>query len=123
MKVNKKIIIIIFVVFAMTIIMANISNADDSGIDTYKYKDIYKSDGDTDIIIDKSGSILGIVQTIGIGIAVIMLSIMGVKYMIASVEEKAKLKEQLIPYVIGSILLFGGSGLLGIIINWVNELN
>jgi len=51
-----------------------------------------------------------------------MLVIIGVKYITASVEEKAQLKETLMPYVIGAILLFGGSGILTIVVNFVREL-
>lgn len=124
MKKNKKIIIKILSVFfitAITLSILNMSKAS-SSIDANVYRDIYEGTSDTDKIISKSGKILGIVQTIGVGVAVIMLSIMGVKYMIASVEEKAKYKEQMLPYLIGAILLFGGSGILGIIIKWANEL-
>lgn len=124
MKKNKKIIIKILSIFfitAITLSILNISKAS-SSIDAKVYRSIYEGTSDTDEIISKSGKILGIVQTIGVGVAVIMLSIMGVKYMIASVEEKAKYKEQMVPYLIGAILLFGGSGILGIIIKWVNSL-
>lgn len=121
MNINKNKKIIAIIVFLIVILTLNISNAG-SDIDTSKYKNIYTSTTDTDTIINKSGKILGVVQTVGIGVAVIMLSVMGVKYMIASVEEKAKYKEQMVPYLIGAILLFGGSGLLGIIIKWVSEL-
>ena len=124
MKKNKKIIIKILSVFfitAITLSILNISKAS-SSIDANVYRNIYEGTSDTDTIINKSGKVLGIVQTIGIGTAVIMLSLMGVKYMVASVEEKAKYKEQMVPYLIGAILLFGGSGILGIIIKWANSL-
>lgn len=60
---------------------------------------------------------LGIIQIIGYGIAVIMLTIMGMKYMYSATGEKAKIKERLIPYVIGAVLLFGA----GLIIEIIKE--
>ena len=35
-----------------------------------------------------------------------MLAVLGVKYMLGSVEEKAEYKKDLIPYFIGAVLLF-----------------
>lgn len=44
---------------------------------------------------------------IGIGVSVIIIGIMGVKIMIGSVEEKAEIKEKMIPYIIGCGVMFG----------------
>lgn len=65
------------------------------------------------------GKVLGAIQVVGIGIAVIMLIAIAVRYITASVQEKAQLKERLVPYLIGAILLFAGSSILSIIANWV----
>ena len=39
--------------------------------------------------------------------AILMLAILGIKYMLGSIEEKAEYKKDLIPYFIGAGLLFG----------------
>lgn len=38
-------------------------------------------------------------------------------------DDKAKIKEKLIPYVIGAVLLFGGSGLLGLVSNFARNMD
>lgn len=63
----------------------------------------------------KIGNILGVVQVIGSLLSVICLIILGVKYMLGSVEEKASYKKTLVPYVIGAIMTLGISNLLNII--------
>lgn len=62
--------------------------------------------------------IIGVIQAAGMSIAVIMLTIIGIKYIMASPEGKADVKNQLSPYLIGCILLFGGSWLIGLIANF-----
>ncbi len=49
--------------------------------------------------------ILGAIQGIGIGISVITLVIIGIKYTFGSVEEKADYKSSMIPYIIGVLFL------------------
>lgn len=63
-----------------------------------------EEDSEAAIIIDK---ILSLITTIGTVISVLMLAILGVKYMLGSVEEKAEYKKDLVPYFIGAALLFG----------------
>ena len=60
-------------------------------------------------------NILGIVRTVGTIAAVIVLIILGIKYMMGSAEEKAEYKKTLMPYIIGAVLV-----LLAVnIVNWV----
>ena len=65
------------------------------------------------------GKLVGALQTIGSIISVAALAILGIKYMISSVEEKAKYKETMIAYVIGCLLVFGISNVTSIIYNLV----
>ena len=52
------------------------------------------------------GKILGILQTVGIVLSVIILVILGIKYMMGSAEEKAEYKKTMIPYLVGAVLIF-----------------
>lgn len=54
-------------------------------------------------------SIMGLVQGVGIGVAVIILVVIGIRYMMGSAEEKAEYKKTMIPYVVGAILIAGAS--------------
>lgn len=55
-----------------------------------------------------SKTMYNILLAVGVAIAVIIGGIIGIKLMTASVEEKAQVKELLVPYVVGCIVVFGG---------------
>lgn len=77
-------------------------------------------DSEAATIIDK---ILSLITTVGTVVSVLMLAILGVKYMLGSVEEKAEYKKDLIPYFIGSILLFGICTIVKILQTLGNSIN
>lgn len=66
--------------------------------------------------------ITGIIYYAGIFISVGALMIIGIKYMLGSVEEKAQYKEVMMPYIIGAVLLFGGVNILKIIETVVKQI-
>lgn len=61
------------------------------------------------------GSVLGIVQVVAIGVAVIMLIVLAIKYISAAPAEKADIKKGLTIYIVGAALLFGATAILQII--------
>ena len=63
----------------------------------------------------KAEIILGVIQTVGTIISVIVLMIIGIKYMLGSVEERSEYKKSMVPYLIGAVLLFSGTALPQII--------
>lgn len=75
---------------------------------TDSMKGINPSTGNS-AIITSGQKILGIVQAVGISTAVIMMVVISIRFMIASAEGKAQIKEQMVPFVIGAILIFGVS--------------
>ncbi len=52
---------------------------------------------------------LGIIRMVGVVLSVLMLIVIGIKYMLGSTEEKADYKKSLLPYVIGAAIVFTGS--------------
>ena len=44
---------------------------------------------------------------IGIIIAVVVAMILGIQFMVASADEKAKVKESVLPFIVGCIVIFG----------------
>ena len=61
------------------------------------------------------GGILGVVSVIGYTFAIGMLLYVGIKYVMASANEKADLKKGSISYVIGAVIIFGASAIIGIL--------
>lgn len=62
-----------------------------------------------------ANSILGIIKAIGTILSVVMAVILGIKYMMGSIDEKAEYKKTMLPYIIGIVLLFAGSQIVGLI--------
>ena len=72
------------------------------------------SNGESEQLISKTNTIIGAVQTIGLIVAVITLTVLGIKYMVGSVSEKAEYKKTMIPYVIGVFFLVAITQILGV---------
>ena len=60
-------------------------------------------------------SIIGILQTVGMVLAVVVLIVLGIKYMMGSAEEKAEYKKTMMPYVVGAALIFAASALAQVV--------
>lgn len=74
-----------------------------------------------DKVAAKAGGVLNVIQVIGIALSIIVLIILGIKYVLGSVEQKAEFKHTMIPYLIGVAILFTGSFLPGFIYNLTND--
>ena len=68
-------------------------------------------------IENKGQSIITILSTAGSILSVVVLVILGIKYMLGSVEEKAEYKRTLLPYVIGASFVFAASTIASVIYN------
>lgn len=62
-----------------------------------------------------AGKILGVVQVIGVAVAVIMLIVLAIKYISAAPNDKAEIKKHAVVYVVGAVVLFAASGILEVI--------
>ena len=71
-------------------------------------------------LTNKIGPILGAINIIGTVASVAVLMVIGIKYMLGSVEQKAEYKKTMITYLIGCILLFGTTAIPNLIYNWLN---
>lgn len=71
----------------------------------------------TEQVTNLGQQIIGIVSTVGIVASVIVLVILGIKYMMGSASEKAEYKKTMLPYLIGAILVFAASSIASIVKN------
>ena len=69
-----------------------------------------------------AGAILAIVQVIGVSVAVIMLIVLAIKYISAAPNDKAEIKKHAVVYIVGAVVLFAASGILGIIRSFAKEI-
>lgn len=114
---NKKsligsvLIISVIIITLLTVIIPTYSYADNS-LDSLGLDDLddYKgTNPGSEKLKSKANIIFLYLRTIGIVVSVVALIVIGIKYMMGSVEEKATYKQTLLPYLIGAILLFTGS--------------
>lgn len=109
---KKRIITIITIFYLVFTILGVINNVNALGLsEVTSIPGLYKDTGNNDqsAAIKMGNLIVSIVRTIGQGIAVITLIIIGIRYLYASSEQKAEYKKSMMPYLIGAILLFAGA--------------
>lgn len=73
-------------------------------------------------IKEVGNKLVGILRTVGIVISVVIMIVIGIKYMMGSASEKAEYKKTMIPYVVGAVLLFGASTLATVIYEFATGL-
>lgn len=111
MKNKKKFIMLILIFFIIIAVMPITCLA----INTEDFKPGNLTSGN--VVSDMGNMIIGVIQVIGIIISVIMLMVLGIKYMVGSVEEKANYKKSMIPYLVGAVLLFAASAVVKLLYN------
>ena len=114
-----KLISAIAMVFVMTLFIANTVFAGTPFLNTTITP---SSSNATSSVSKTAGQILGVVQVVGMAVAVIMLTVLGIKYVSASPNEKADYKKGMTIYVIGAVILFAASFLVGVIKNFALNL-
>ena len=66
-------------------------------------------------VTELGGNIMGVLQAVGVVIAVVILIVLGIKYMMGSASEKAEYKKTMIPYLVGAILIFAASTVANVV--------
>lgn len=64
-----------------------------------------------------------IVFTLGVAVTVIIGGVLGIKFMLASAEDKAKVKESMVPYIVGCVVIYGAVGIWKICIQLFSALS
>ena len=119
MSKSKRVIILINLISIITCILSNtVLGTLVDGFEEYIFA---HGDGATKLQ-DEGGKIVGFIQVIGTIISVAMLTVIGIKYVLGSAEEKAEYKKSLKPYLIGAILIFGFSNITQWIYEWAKDI-
>lgn len=117
MKKHLKVILVL-IVCIITINIFTINSIAAIKVDDYKPKEL-----GADIEAVKMGNtIIGGFQAIGSIVSVLALVIIGIKYMMGSVDEKAEYKTKMIYYIIGAILVFAISNISAMLYNFASTL-
>jgi len=115
MKIKKIAIIVAILLVTLLTFVSTVNATIDP--DNFKPKDMITSD--YYMVAKKGATILNVLVTVGVVVSVVMFMILGIKYMMGSVEQKADYKKTMIPMLIGTVLLFTVTTIVGIIGNVV----
>lgn len=69
-----------------------------------------------------TGTVIGVIRVIAVTIAIVMLLGIAMRYMLSSAGDRADIKKHAIAYVVGAVILFGVTWILGIIVNVANSI-
>ena len=68
-----------------------------------------------------SNYIYNTLLVIAVAVAVIVGTYLGIKFMVESAEDKAKIKEAMIPFIVGCFIIFGAFGIWKIVVEVGNS--
>ncbi len=119
MKKTVKIASVILVIAMLTLIFSNTIVMAAGGVIDKLNPDYEADDGGLTTLGQK---IISYISIAAIVIAVIVLLILGVKYMIGSASEKAEYKKTMIPYLVGAVLVFGAGAIAQVIVQVTSNL-
>lgn len=125
-KTRFTISIFLLVIFIQLFFIPNISHAANGIDDIIKSGDQFISGGNILLnqqkLNEKQSFIYNSLLTVGIILTVVIGGFLGIKFMIASAEDKAEIKQMLIPYVIGCVVIYGAFGIWKIIITILDQM-
>ena len=124
MKKSLKVLFIIISIIGLVSIFTNTSFAEFSYASEMT-KDYITTDATGSAVSSTKtimGTILLVMRTVAMGIAIIMLTYVAIKYMSAAPDEKAQFKKSAVAYIVGAVVLFGTSGILSIISNFATNI-
>ncbi len=118
MKLKRVMVIIVLVLISLT----TFSYANGKiNPDDFKPADVHSSREEE--AIELGSKIIGGIMIVGTVIAVATMIVLGIKYMIGSVEERAEYKKTMIPYLVGAFLTFSTCTLISLIYNIMTNIN
>lgn len=103
----QKILSVLLVVMVILSIATTVFAEDGLGLTPNDIKGTSSAGGTT--IKNVGSQVVGILQTVGIVLSVVVLIVLGIKYMMGSTEEKSEYKKTFIPYIVGAALIFAAS--------------
>lgn len=65
--------------------------------------------------------IIGLFEIVTVAVGIILLMVLGIKYMSAAPNEKAEIKKHAVVYIVGACMAFGARGITSIIKTFAEE--
>ena len=118
---NGKIIFILVIILTIFFIPTNHIYASSIG-DIISGADDFITEGkgqqpiNSENLKNLSDELYNVLLAIGVVIAVIVGLVLGIQFMTGSVEQKSKIKEALVPYIVGCVVIFGAFGIWKLVV-------
>lgn len=108
---NKRIVLILIILLLISLCVG-ITTVYASDVETIISKmgedgGVGKPDYGNGGISNSIKDVISLLQIAGTGIALVVITMLGIKYMLASPSDKADVKKQIMPIIIGCVLIFG----------------
>lgn len=128
MKVNCKLLIKFISIILIALIMFGIPKVTYAANGLIGFEEFEEGNDKTpqnvkNMINSSTGTVITILRIAGVAIASIMLLAIAMRYMFSSAGDRADIKKHAIAYVVGAIILFGVTGILGILVDVSNSFN
>ena len=122
----KHFLIVFLVIFLFQIIaFPSLSKAEDIGT-AFKEGDEWIKEGKVQIEQEKlrkaQSFLFNSLLAVGTALTVVVGGYLGIKFMMASAEEKADIKQTLIPYVVGNVVIFSAFIIWKIVITVLDKM-
>lgn len=127
MKVSRKVQTLMKILTGVLVAMMLLSSfsqvalAANTGANLAKFDQAGNTGNTENAVSNIIGAIIKIARVIGAGVAIIMLIVLAIQYIAASPEGKAEIKKNSTIYIVGAIILFAASAILGIIQNFATD--
>ena len=117
------IVLILITVFTKSVSAFSIGDIWDWGKDFIQAGEEVTEQIDPDTINQLSNTIFSILQVVAMASAVIMLSVIGIKFMTGTVEEKANAQKTLVPLIVGCFIAFAAFTIWKLVLNILQSTN
>lgn len=121
-SIKKSFIIILFLILTINVFCSLLTPSVFATTDNFNFgafENDATPDGVKNAVNDSAGTVIAVLRIVCVTIAIVMLLTIAMKYMISSAGDRADIKKHAVNYVIGAFILFGVTGILGIINNFV----
>lgn len=109
------------VLFMVSFLFSFVSTSFASGdvFDFEKFSSSVSGNAEADAITKNAmGTAIQVIRIVATGVAIIMLSYIAIRYLMAAPNEKAEFKKSATIYIVGAVLVFAAGNILGVIVDF-----
>lgn len=121
MKKTKVFKIVIAILIAITLFVAFAQTSLAANIDLTKFDSAKDKSQATNKAAVITGKVLNWIQVLGAGYAIVMLVVIGIRWVSASPSGKAQFSKTARYYILGAVFIFAAIGLLQIVKNFTDK--